>query len=150
MKHRAEIYRHEKKARIDIIDEIFSEIEKDIEQDFSYFQNSNDKLGIILHDIFIKEKAYRDPTLTRDTLMKRIDIGKDPFIKGFQYCFGMPFRECINRLRLKEAVILLEQSDLPIEKIAHKVGFGTIRTFQRQFVTIYNMSPKEYRKIQIK
>ncbi|MFC4672571.1 helix-turn-helix domain-containing protein [Dysgonomonas termitidis] len=51
------------------------------------------------------------------------------------------------RLRLKESVILLEQSDLTIEEIAEKVGFGTVRTFQRQFMAMYNTSPTDYRKI---
>lgn len=131
----------------DIIDDIFSEIEKDIEEDFSFYTNSKDDFCITIRQIFIKEKAYRDATLSRDALIKRLNIGKSIFINRFQYCFDMSFRECINRLRLKESVILLEQSDLSIEEIAEKVGFGTVRTFQRQFMAMYNISPKDYRKI---
>lgn len=132
--------------KIDIIDDIFSEIEKDITTDIFLSINSKDDFRIAICQIFIKEKAYRDSTLSRETLIKRMNVGKSIFIKRFQYCFGMSFRECINRLRLKESVILLEQSDLSIENIAEKVGFGTIRTFQRQFQTMYNMSPKDYRQ----
>ncbi len=135
-----------KRNNVDIIDRIFSEIEKDIQQDISYSTNRKDDFCIAIQQIFIQEKAYRDPDLTRDSLMKRMNIGKDVFVKRFQYCFDMSFRECVNILRLKEAVILLEQSDLSIEEIAIKAGFGTIRTFQRQFHAKYNMSPNEYRK----
>lgn len=137
---------HKNKGKVDIIDQMFSEIEKDIENDLSFSTNKKDDFCIAIRQIFIHEKAYRDSALTREILMKRLDIGKDVFIQRFQYCFDMSFRECINRLRLKESIILLEQSDLPIEKIAEKVGFGTVRTFQRQFQIKYNMSPKEYRK----
>ncbi|MFV0330194.1 MAG: helix-turn-helix domain-containing protein [Dysgonomonas sp.] len=131
--------------KIDIIDDIFSEIEKDIQEDLSFYTNSKDDFGTAVRQIFIKEKAYRDSTLSRDSLMKRMNIGKSIFIKRFQYCFDMSFKECINRLRLKESAILLEQSDLSIEEIAEKVGFGTVRTFQRQFMAKYNVPPKEYR-----
>lgn len=141
-----EISGYNKKDKVDIIDEIFSEIEKDIGHDLSFSTKRKDDFHATIHRIFIKEKAYREPALTRDTLIKRMDMGKDIFIKRFQYCFGMSFRECINRLRLKESVILLEQSDLSIEKIAGKVGFGTTRTFQRQFKEKYGKSPKDYRK----
>lgn len=139
-----------KHNKIDIIDDIFSEIEKDIQEDLSFYTNSKDDFCVTIRRIFIKEKAYRDPTLSRDALIKRMNIGRSIFIKRFQYCFDMSFRECINRLRLKESSILLEQSDLSIEEIAEKIGFGTVRTFQRQFMTRYNMSPKEYRQIKDK
>lgn len=142
--------KHYKHNKIDIIDDIFSEIEKDIESDFSLLTNSKDDFCITIRRIFIEEKAYRDPSLSRDILMKRMNIGKEIFIENFLYSFGMSFRECVNKLRLKESVILLEQSDLSIEKTAKKVGFGTVRTFQRQFMTVYNMSPKEYRQIKHK
>jgi two-component system response regulator YesN len=62
----------------------------------------------------------------------------------------MSFSEYVNSLRLKDSITLLEESDLMIEDISEKVGFDTVRTFQRQFMTKYNMSPKEYRKAAMK
>ncbi len=131
----------------DLIDKFFSEIEKSIGEEFPLASHRKDDFNAAIHRIFVEEKAYRDPELTRDKLLKRMEMRKDPFIKWFQDYFGMPFRECLNRLRLKESVMLLEQSDLPIEKIATKVGFGTVRTFQRQFMEKYGKSPSEYRKM---
>ncbi len=104
-----------------------------------------DRLCIAIRDIILKEKIYRDPTLTRDAVVERLGTNKDLFIDAFQYCFRMSFTDYINTLRLKDAVNLLDQSDLPIEEISEKVGFGTIRTFQHQFLARYNMSPKDYR-----
>lgn len=101
---------YNKKTKVDIIDDIFSEIEKDIQNDFSFSTNNKDDFCVTIRQIFIKEKAYRNQILSRDALIKRMNIGRSIFIKRFQYCFGMPFRECVNRLRLKESVILLEQS----------------------------------------
>jgi len=61
------------------------------------------------------------------------------------YCFKVTFSDYVNFLRLKDAVQLLEQSDLSIEEISDITGFGTVRTFRRQFNDKYNMAPKDYR-----
>ncbi|MFV0538887.1 MAG: helix-turn-helix domain-containing protein [Dysgonomonas sp.] len=119
--------------------------EEDSEDDFCP-EKRKDMLCITIRDAILKEKAYRDPLITRDNLIERIGTNKELFIDAFQYCFGMSFPEYINHLRLKDAVTLLEQSDLSIEDVSDKVGFGTVRTFQRQFQIKYNMSPKDYRK----
>jgi AraC-like DNA-binding protein len=42
---------------------------------------------------------------------------------------------------------MLEGSDVSIAEISEKVGFGTPRTFQRQFTAKYNISPKDYRAL---
>jgi AraC-like DNA-binding protein len=117
-----------------------------IEDDFCP-EKRKDQLCITIRDIILKEKAYRNPSINRDTLIDRLGTNKDLFVEAFQYCFGMSFPEFINSLRLKDAIALLEQSDLSIEAISEKVGFGTVRTFQRQFQAKYNMSPKAYRKL---
>ena len=108
-------------------------------------ESRKDQLCIAVRDIVLKEKAYLDPMLTRDYLVERLGTNKDLFTEAFQYCFKISFPEYINSLRLKDAVILLEKSDLSIEVIAEKTGFGSVRTFQRQFKTKFNMSPKDYR-----
>jgi AraC-like DNA-binding protein len=59
----------------------------------------------------------------------------------------MHFSEYIIELRLRDAVVMLEASDVPIIEISEKVGFGTLRTFQRQFTAKYNISPKDYRAL---
>jgi AraC-like DNA-binding protein len=121
-------------------------IPRDIEDDFCP-EKRKDQLCIAIRDIILKEKAYRNPAINREILIDQLGTNKDLFIEAFQYCFNMSFPEFINSLRLKDAISLLEQSDLSIEEISEKVGFGTIRTFQRQFQAKYNMSPKDYRKV---
>ena len=106
-----------------------------------------DKLCIAIRDILLKDKAYRNPNLTRDQVIESLGTNKDLFIEAFQYCFHTSFSEYINILRLKDAISLLERSDLPVEEISEKTDFGTVRTFQRQFQAKYNMTPKDYRKL---
>ena len=137
----------EKDFESKIAGDFFAEVEKEIEKELIDSTNRKDKFCIAIRDIIINEKAYRNPRLTRDSLTKQMGINKDLFVKIFFERFGMQFRTFINRLRLKESIVLLEQSDLSIEEISDKTGFGTLRTFQRRFRDMYNMSPKDYRKM---
>ncbi len=112
-------------------------------------EKRKEQLCMDIRDTLLKEKAYRDPGITRDRLIADLGTHKDLFIEAFQQCFGMSFTEYVNFLRLKEAIALLEESKLSIEEISEKVGFGSVRTLQRQFQVKYNMSPKDYRKAAI-
>ncbi len=106
-----------------------------------------DRLCIAIRDLMLREKVYRDKHVTRDQVVERLGTNKMLFTDAFQYCFNMSFSEYINSLRLKEAVQLLEDPAILIDTISERTGFGTVRTFQRQFRAQYNMSPKEYRNM---
>ncbi|GHT39782.1 hypothetical protein FACS189437_04160 [Bacteroidia bacterium] len=106
-----------------------------------------DKLCLTLRDMMIKDRLYRDPNITRDSMIAHLGTNKAFFIESFQYCFGTTFTAYINYLRLKEAINLLENSDLSLDEIADKVGFGTLRTFQRQFRAEYGMAISDFRKL---
>jgi AraC-like DNA-binding protein len=69
------------------------------------------------------------------------------FDEAVLHCFGNSFPDYINDLRLQDAVTMLEKSDLSMQEISEKAGFGSDRTFRRQFQNKYNMSPKDYRKL---
>ncbi len=105
-----------------------------------------DKLCLEIHHLLIKEKAYLNPLLSRDEVISMLDTNKRDFIEAFQKCFKTTFPACINDLRLKESLMLLEKTDLSMVEISGKSGFGTPRTFYRQFQEKYNMSPSAYKK----
>jgi len=104
-----------------------------------------DKLCNAIRDLLFKEKIYRDSALTQELMVEKAGTNIKLFSEAFEYCFKMQFKDYINFLRLKDAVYLLEQSDLSIEEISEKAGFGTVRTFRRQFIAKYNITPKDYR-----
>jgi AraC-like DNA-binding protein len=109
-------------------------------------ESRRDKLCIAIRDMILREKAYRNPVLSREQVIEQLGTNRQLFDEAVQYCFCMSFTDYVNTLRMKDAITLLEQSDLPVEAVAEKAGYGTLRTFQRQFGKQYNMSPKEYRK----
>ena len=109
--------------------------------------NRNDNLGLKIRDCLFKEKIYHDPNISRDKMVEHLGTNRRYFDEAMQICFKMSWQEYINYLRLKEAMHHLEKSDLTIEEISEMVGFGTLRTFQRQFLEKYDMSPKDFRKM---
>ena len=57
----------------------------------------------------------------------------------------MGFNDYINSLRVSNACTLLRKSDLSITEISERVGFNTMRTFNRAFSKQMGMTPREYR-----
>jgi AraC-like DNA-binding protein len=110
-------------------------------------ESQMDKLCITIRDLLLKDKIYRNSAITQELVIESLGTNRRIFSDAFEYCFKMQFKDYVNFLRLKDAVQLLEQSDLPIEEISDTVGFGTVRTFQRQFSDKYNMTPKDYRNL---
>lgn len=55
------------------------------------------------------------------------------------------FNDYINSLRIRKACELLKSGDNQITEIAYTVGYSSPRTFNRCFMNIRGMTPKEYR-----
>jgi AraC-like DNA-binding protein len=112
-----------------------------------YLQSRRDKLCLAIYDLLFKEKVYQETDISRDAIVSRLGTNRTLFMEAFLSSYGASFLEYINDLRLKDAILLLEQSDLSMEEISEKVGFGTVKTFRRQFQAKYNMLPKIYRNL---
>jgi AraC-like DNA-binding protein len=110
-------------------------------------ESRKDKICIALRDLLLKDKIYLNDRLNREMLIEKLGINRYELEDIFLFCFGMHYAEYVNNLRLSDSVLLLEQSDLSILEISEKIGFSTVRTFQRNFAAKYNLSPKEYRAL---
>ncbi|RYD61051.1 MAG: AraC family transcriptional regulator, partial [Verrucomicrobiaceae bacterium] len=52
----------------------------------------------------------------------------------------------INELRIGRACRLLAETDYPITEIAFSCGFPNLANFNRQFLRLKNMPPREWRR----
>ena len=59
---------------------------------------------------------------------------------------GIGFSEYINTLRINRACELLEETDKKTTEISEEVGFGSIRSFNREFLEQLGITPLKYRK----
>jgi len=122
-----------------------SETETSADNDLC-IESRMDKLCVAVRDFLLKDKSYRDPDITQEYVIKTLGTNRRVFSEAMKHCLKMQFSDYVNFLRLKDAVHLLEQSDLSLEEISIIAGFGTAQTFRNQFYSKYNMNPKDYRK----
>ncbi len=67
------------------------------------------------------------------------------FSRKFKEMYGVNFRTYVQKQRIEVAVNLLKNTDLTIEEISERVGYGDVSHFYRQFKKYANSTPKEMR-----
>lgn len=69
------------------------------------------------------------------------------FMRWFKQMTGTSFTAYLNERRLAAAAEALRHSDDKILSIAQRVGFSNLSNFNRQFLTRYGVTPREYRDL---
>lgn len=90
-------------------------------------------------------KHYKE-NITLDLLTDMIHISKFHFCRIFKEATGTTFLEYLNNIRLSHAHRLLVESNLSINDIALKTGFGSAAYFSRMFKKVHGVSPRVARK----
>ncbi len=90
---------------------------------------------------------YTDPDISIGSAAKALNISESYVSYIFNRRLSIQFRTYINSLRLADAMHLLKHHHYSITDIAGRVGFNTLRTFNRAFFKETGMTPKEYRAI---
>lgn len=105
-------------------------------------QSSDTKLlGTILNYCI---KNYDQP-LSLSILEKELHISKFYISHTLSNKLHIGFNDYINSLRVSNACRYLLGSDMSITEISEKVGFNTLRTFNRAFVKHMKVTPSQYR-----
>lgn len=87
---------------------------------------------------------YTQP-ITRRTIAKAVGCNESYISHVFTDTFGTTLTDYITSLRVGDALVLLTNTTQPISQIALSLGFGSIRSFNRAFLTRMHMSPTSYR-----
>ena len=81
-----------------------------------------------------------------EDLAKSCHISETHFRRVFTSYMKMSPLEYINTVRINTACELLETTDAPVADVAHKCGFTTNSTFNRNFKQLMGVTPLEWRK----
>jgi transcriptional regulator GlxA family with amidase domain len=73
-------------------------------------------------------------------------LSERSFKRRFAKATGMSPIEYVQTLRLEEAKQILETAELPIEAVAHEVGYEDSSYFGRLFRKSVGLTPAHYRK----
>jgi AraC-like DNA-binding protein len=96
---------------------------------------------------YIREHYARPIGL--DRLARLAAINKTKLISIFKELLGTTPLQYINQMRLQKAKELLVNTDISISEISRLAGFQSIQYFSRYFQSRENVSPKEYRRLNI-
>jgi len=81
-----------------------------------------------------------------EVLARHLRCGLKPLRRSFKALTGFTIREYQAELRLREALRLLEQSDLKIEAIAHEVGYRSKKGLYQVVHERVGLTPLDFRK----
>jgi transcriptional regulator GlxA family with amidase domain len=84
--------------------------------------------------------------LSVGALADRAFMSPRNFARVFTREVGMTPAAYVAAIRLERARTLLETTDLQIDEVARRCGFGTVETLRRSFGRRLNVSPSDYRE----
>ncbi|MFI8828639.1 GlxA family transcriptional regulator [Streptomyces sp. NPDC053431] len=79
-------------------------------------------------------------------LARRAMMSRRTFARRFAAATGTTPHAWLRELRLSRAEELLETTDLPVEEIAHRVGYTSAAVLREQFVRRRGVPPRSYRR----
>ena len=94
------------------------------------------------------QRPYTAPAFSRQELARAVGMSPDAVARIIRDARGTTVLAYINSHRLDEARRILESDSAEtLTEIAQRLGFGTLRTFQRTFSERYAMPPSRYRSL---
>lgn len=84
--------------------------------------------------------------LSLEDLSKRFFVNKYYLAKIFKEQYGCTVNACISQVRIGKAKELLRFTDMTVEAVGLRCGFGDANYFARCFKKVEGISPSEYKK----
>jgi len=81
-----------------------------------------------------------------EILATDIGLSRAAFAKRFKLLVGVPMFDYLTHLRIQQACQLLTETDMPLYKIANRVGYESDLAFTRTFKNRLGLTPTAYRK----
>ncbi|PKG23845.1 AraC family transcriptional regulator [Niallia nealsonii] len=102
------------------------------------------KKAVISDILNFMEQNYHAVTLEKTA--ERFHFHPNHLTRLLKNNLGKTFIEVSHHIKIKNACVLLENTNLTIEQIANKIGYTNITFFYKSFKKIHDVTPAEYRK----
>jgi transcriptional regulator GlxA family with amidase domain len=90
--------------------------------------------------------SHLDHEMTIEDLARQARMSVRTFARRFQSDTGTTPHRWLTSQRIQHSERLLAETDLPIDLVAHRAGFGTSDNFRHQFRLRRGVSPQRYRQ----
>jgi AraC-like DNA-binding protein len=84
--------------------------------------------------------------LVASDLAAELGMSESRFSRFFRRTTGNTFTDFVNRIRVNRACQLLMDTDRLVTDICYEVGFHNVANFNRRFLEIKGMTPREFRR----
>ncbi len=88
-----------------------------------------------------------DRELSAEDLSSMIGMSQSKFSRFFRKSTGNCFTEFVNRIRINKACHLLMNTSQHVTNICYDVGFNNVANFNRRFLELKGVTPKEFRRM---
>ncbi|MFK8907955.1 GlxA family transcriptional regulator, partial [Streptomyces sp. YS-3] len=106
-------------------------------------EDSQDKQ---LTEVLTWAREHLHEPLPVTELARRALMSKRSFTRRFTAATGTTPHAWLRNLRLSRAEELLETTNLPIEEIAHQIGYASAAVLREQFIRRRGVPPRSYRR----
>ena len=100
----------------------------------------------ISQNILIYCNEHFKENISLEKIAADLNISKSYVSQVFNNTLKISFSECINQLRINEAISLIDSGEPSLSKIAFESGFNSIRSFNRNFYDFTGSTPGDYMK----
>lgn len=91
------------------------------------------------------DKNYKDPNLDLQQMADYFHFNINYLSRLFKKQTGINFSEYLTNIRIKEAINIIENSEISIDNVAQEVGIVNRRSFNRIFKKETGLSPAMYK-----
>lgn len=124
--------------------------EKEVEEDFSFFQEYQKDKRVESNPYLLKSIQYLEENYMKDVscqkVAEEIGISESYLGKLFRKETGYTFVDYLTLTRMKKAVLLLRKDPLKIYELAYLVGYNDAHYFSNLFKKITGKSPSAYKR----
>lgn len=92
----------------------------------------------------IMEAEYAEDLLL-DDVARRIATSRRQLQRCFDEHHDATYRECLTRIRMQRAAVLLAGTPLAVGEIARRVGYSQPAQFAKAFARVHGVAPSRYR-----
>ncbi|PTY02269.1 AraC family transcriptional regulator [Verrucomicrobia bacterium LW23] len=90
-------------------------------------------------------RRYRED-ITQAEAARAAGMGVTSFSRFFRRATNRTFREFLNEVRIGHAAQALLESDRTVAEICYDCGYGNLSNFNRQFLRLRSVPPREFRR----
>lgn len=103
--------------------------------------------AVVKDAVAFMHQQYGAPELNVKTLAALVGVPRAKLSARFQAGMGLPPSAYLERLRVQNALALLQHSRLPVGEIAHQCGLADANYFARLIRRVTGASPSAYRAL---